>query len=170
MGQVIILTSFSFYPRGKSPRYLLNRRLSGSEGQSGHCGEERNLLGMYCNSLQVQPISCHWTGRPVPRSQSTQSFLRLNYDECKTVTSCRIWLLYFLVFLFHIFEWILLIMSMWGFGRRRSWRVWKAEHDNCLKRPRRCDKIIAEFDRYHNLVLQGCKPGALVVPKLGRRG
>jgi hypothetical protein len=81
------------------------------------------------------------------------------------VTSCRICVLYFIVFLFHIFDWILLVMSMWGFGRRRSWSVWKGEHDSCLKRPRRSDKIIAEFDRY-NLVLQACKSDVLLVPKL----
>jgi hypothetical protein len=44
------------------------------------------------------------------------------------------------------------------------------EHDNCLKRHRRRDKITAEFDRYHNLVLQACKARALLIPKLDRRG
>jgi hypothetical protein len=58
---------------------------------------------------------------------------------------------------------------MSGFGRRPSWRVWKTEHDNYLKRPRRVAKIIAEFDRYHNMVLEACKAGALLFPKLDRR-
>ena len=90
---------------------------------------------------------------------------RQGYDERKTVTSCRICLLYFLVFLLHSFDWILL-MSMWGFGRRLSWRVWKAELDNCLKRHRRSGKIITEFHRFQDLVLQEYKAGAWLFPKL----
>ena len=80
---------------------LLNRRPIWSLWRSE---KYPTLLGMYRDSLHAQPVACHWTGCAVPRSQSTQSFLRLNCDESKTVTSCRIWLLYFLVLLFHIFE------------------------------------------------------------------
>jgi hypothetical protein len=32
-----------FIARGRSPRYPLDRRLGGPQGQSGRCGEEKNL-------------------------------------------------------------------------------------------------------------------------------
>jgi hypothetical protein len=32
------------YPQGKSARYPLDKRLSGPQSRSGHCGEEKNLL------------------------------------------------------------------------------------------------------------------------------
>jgi len=34
--------SRSLYLQGKSPRYLLDRRLGGPQGQSGYDGEEKN--------------------------------------------------------------------------------------------------------------------------------
>jgi hypothetical protein len=34
------------YPRGYNPHYPLDKRLDGPQSQSGHCGEEKNLLSL----------------------------------------------------------------------------------------------------------------------------
>jgi hypothetical protein len=43
--------NLSLYPREKSHRYQLDKRLGGSQTQSGHCGEEKNLLPL----LGIEP-------------------------------------------------------------------------------------------------------------------
>jgi hypothetical protein len=42
-GGVVNFTPCPLYPRGKSPRYPLDRRLGGSQSQSGRFGEEKIL-------------------------------------------------------------------------------------------------------------------------------
>jgi hypothetical protein len=62
---VVSFTPRPLYPRVRSFWYLLDRRLDGSERQSGHCGEEKNLLSL----PGIEPRS---TARNL-------SFYRLNY-------------------------------------------------------------------------------------------
>jgi hypothetical protein len=40
---------------GKEPRYILNRRLGGSQSHSGHFGEERNIF--FLTGLEPQASS-----------------------------------------------------------------------------------------------------------------
>jgi hypothetical protein len=40
-GGVVSFTFLALYPRGKSPRYPLDRRLSGSQSRSGRLEEEK---------------------------------------------------------------------------------------------------------------------------------
>jgi hypothetical protein len=42
-GWVVSFTPLPLYPRGKSPRYPLDRKLGGPQSRSGRCGEEKNL-------------------------------------------------------------------------------------------------------------------------------
>jgi hypothetical protein len=48
----------SLYPRGKSSRFLLDRRLGGPQILSGHCGEEKihEMLG-----IELRPIARRYT-------------------------------------------------------------------------------------------------------------
>jgi hypothetical protein len=41
--RVVIFRPVPLYPRGKGPRYPLDRRLGGAQRRSGRCGEEENL-------------------------------------------------------------------------------------------------------------------------------
>jgi hypothetical protein len=63
------------YPRGKSPRYPLDRRLGGPQSRSGCCGVERNLL----------PLPESNSGRPV----RSPSLYRLRYPDCTYEYDCR---------------------------------------------------------------------------------
>jgi hypothetical protein len=45
------------YPQGKSPRYPLDRRLGGSQNQSGQRGEEKNLALTGTSTPISQPLS-----------------------------------------------------------------------------------------------------------------
>jgi hypothetical protein len=45
------------YPKGKSPRYPLDRRLGGSQSRSGGCVEEKNLTPAGNRNPAVQPIA-----------------------------------------------------------------------------------------------------------------
>jgi len=38
----VSFTTLPLYPRGKSPRYLLDRKSGGPQSRSGHGGEEKN--------------------------------------------------------------------------------------------------------------------------------
>jgi hypothetical protein len=40
---VVSFTPRPRYPRGKSPRYLMDRRVNGAQSRFGRCGEEKNL-------------------------------------------------------------------------------------------------------------------------------
>jgi hypothetical protein len=49
--QVVSFTLLSLYPRGMNPRYSLQKRLSGPQGQSGRYGEEKHLMHL----LGIEP-------------------------------------------------------------------------------------------------------------------
>jgi len=42
-GWVVSFTPRPLYPQGKRPQYPLDRRLGGTQGRSGHGGEEKNF-------------------------------------------------------------------------------------------------------------------------------
>jgi hypothetical protein len=50
---LVSFTPLPLYPRGKSPRYPLDRRLGGPQSLSGHCGVENNFLTL----LVIEPRS-----------------------------------------------------------------------------------------------------------------
>jgi len=58
---VVSFTPQLLYPQGKSPQYLLNRRLGGPQNHPGHSGEEKNSqppLGIkQPRTLIIQPIA-----------------------------------------------------------------------------------------------------------------
>jgi hypothetical protein len=59
---MVIFMSQPLYPQGKSPWYLLNRRLGASKSQSGHSNSEKNsqlLPGL--KPLIIQPLAQHYT-------------------------------------------------------------------------------------------------------------
>jgi hypothetical protein len=45
------------YPRGKSPRYSLDRRLGWPQSRSGHYREEKNLAPTGNRTLAIQPVA-----------------------------------------------------------------------------------------------------------------
>jgi hypothetical protein len=53
---VLSFTPLLLYPRGRSPRYPLDRRLGGPQNQYGHCGVDKNRVlqgiepGTFCPS------------------------------------------------------------------------------------------------------------------------
>jgi len=56
--RVVSFIPQSLYSQGKSPWYLLDRRLGGPQNRSGHCGEEKNsqpLTGL--KAPIIQPIA-----------------------------------------------------------------------------------------------------------------
>jgi hypothetical protein len=63
---VVSFTPLPLYPRGKIPRYPLDRRLSGPQSQSGRCGEETIL---YCQESK--------SGRPA----RSPSLYRLSFSD-----------------------------------------------------------------------------------------
>jgi hypothetical protein len=59
---VVSFTLQPFYPQGKSTRYPLNRRLGGSQSQSGHGGEEKNSQPLpVLEPPIIQPAAQHYT-------------------------------------------------------------------------------------------------------------
>jgi hypothetical protein len=60
--EVVSFTPRPLYPRGKSPRYPLDRRLGGSQNQSGRRGEE-TILDPTMSSLSHPASSQMVTGR-----------------------------------------------------------------------------------------------------------
>jgi hypothetical protein len=61
---MVSFTPQPLYPQGKSPRYLLDRRLSGPQSRSGRLGEEKILdptRTLNSDLLVVQPIGSHYT-------------------------------------------------------------------------------------------------------------
>jgi hypothetical protein len=55
---VASFTPWSLYPRGKSHRYPLNRRLSGTQSLSGSGGEEKKaLLLKEIETTVVHPVT-----------------------------------------------------------------------------------------------------------------
>jgi hypothetical protein len=51
------LQALAVYPKGKSPGYPLDRRLSGLQSRSGRCGEEKGLSLAGNLTLVVQPVA-----------------------------------------------------------------------------------------------------------------
>jgi hypothetical protein len=49
------------YPRGKSLRHPLDRRLGGPQSQSGRCGEEKNLVPARNGTPTVEPVAGRYT-------------------------------------------------------------------------------------------------------------
>jgi hypothetical protein len=55
--QEVSYTPRTLYPRGKSPRYPLDRRLGGPQNRSGRRGEEENLAATGTRTPTSQPSS-----------------------------------------------------------------------------------------------------------------
>jgi hypothetical protein len=64
---VVSFTPQPLYPRGKSPRYPLDRRLGGPQSRSGHVQKRKSLT---LPGLELQPLG---------RSARSQSLYRLRY-------------------------------------------------------------------------------------------
>jgi hypothetical protein len=67
---VVSFTPLLLYPRGKSPRYPLDRSLCGPQSQSGQRGEEKMLDP---NRLELRPLGC---------PAHSRSLYRLRYPGC----------------------------------------------------------------------------------------
>jgi hypothetical protein len=65
---VVNFTPRPLYPRGKSPRYPLDRRLRGPQSRSGRFGEEKILdpTGIRI----VQPVASRYTDYAIPALSS----------------------------------------------------------------------------------------------------
>jgi hypothetical protein len=50
-----------FYTQGKSPWYLLHRRLVGNQSRSGHSGEEKNSQPLPGLEPPIQPVAQRYT-------------------------------------------------------------------------------------------------------------
>jgi hypothetical protein len=57
----VSFTLRSLYSQGKSPRYLLGRRLGGSQSRSGLCGEEKNLAPAGNRTRTIPTVSRRYT-------------------------------------------------------------------------------------------------------------
>jgi hypothetical protein len=66
---VVNFTPRPLYPRGKSPRYPLDRRLGGPQSRSGRFGEQK-ILDPYWDSNSdpsvVQPVTSRYTDYAIP--------------------------------------------------------------------------------------------------------
>jgi hypothetical protein len=82
---VVSFTSRPLYPRGKSPRYPLLRRLGGPQSRSGRRGEEKILDPMTDN---VQVSNC----TPEPSTLLASAWLRHQGSSCRDPT--RLWTLF----------------------------------------------------------------------------
>jgi hypothetical protein len=59
---VVRFTTRPLYPRGKSPRYTLDRSLGGLQSRSGRGGEEKNSLNLpEIEPRSSSPYSSHYT-------------------------------------------------------------------------------------------------------------
>jgi hypothetical protein len=66
------------YAQGKSPWYLLDKRLGGPQNQSGHSGEQKNSQPIpELESLIIQPVAQRYT---TELSQLLISVPELKYD------------------------------------------------------------------------------------------
>jgi hypothetical protein len=63
---VVTFTPRPHFPRGKIPRYSLDRRLGGPQSRSGRCGGERNLALAGNRTPAVQPVARRCTDWAVP--------------------------------------------------------------------------------------------------------
>jgi hypothetical protein len=77
---VVSLTPQPLYPRGKSPRYPLDRRLGGPQSQSGKFEEEKILdpTGTRTPSPVVQPIASRYTDYATPAPTLTLSSILMS--------------------------------------------------------------------------------------------
>jgi hypothetical protein len=63
IGQLLTLAAL---PQGKSPRYLLDRRLGGPQSRSGRGGEEKNSQPLsVLEPPIIQPVSQRYTDRTI---------------------------------------------------------------------------------------------------------
>jgi hypothetical protein len=87
---VVSFTPRPVYPRGKSPRYPLDRRLSGSQSRSGHCREEETPFP--CGepkpgyparsgspSLYASAIPAHFTSQGYSKCKQSTRVLDLSF-------------------------------------------------------------------------------------------
>jgi hypothetical protein len=64
---VVTFTPRPLYPQGrKNRRYPLDRRLGGSQGQSGQWRREKSLTPAVNQTSAVQPIACLYTDYAIP--------------------------------------------------------------------------------------------------------
>jgi hypothetical protein len=75
LSAMVSYTPRPLYPRGKSPRHPLDRRLGGPQSRSGRCGEERNQC-LYRESKLGRPARRN-TYVGCPASCSVDGALRL---------------------------------------------------------------------------------------------
>jgi hypothetical protein len=66
--RVVSFTPLPLYPRGKSPRYPLDRRLGGPQRQSGQSGEVKILAPTWTQTptLCLQPVASRYADYAVP--------------------------------------------------------------------------------------------------------
>jgi hypothetical protein len=63
-------------PRGKSPKYPLDRRLGGTQSRSGRCGvEKKSLSPAGKQTSAVLPVARHYTDWAIPAPPT-------NMQEC----------------------------------------------------------------------------------------
>jgi hypothetical protein len=79
------LQALAVYPKGKSPGYPLDRRLSGRQGRSGRCGEEKKYLHLReSNPIfpAFQPVSRRYTDWAIfPFINSVTCSPQANYTD-----------------------------------------------------------------------------------------
>jgi hypothetical protein len=70
---LVSFTPWPLYPRGKSSRYRLDRRLGGPQSRSECCGEEKNLVPARIRTAAVQFVARRYSdwAIPVPSTNST---------------------------------------------------------------------------------------------------
>jgi hypothetical protein len=61
---VVSFTTLPRYPRGRGPRYPLDRRLGEPQSRSGRCGEEKNLA-----LPGIEPVARRYTDWAIPTAE-----------------------------------------------------------------------------------------------------
>jgi hypothetical protein len=84
--RLVNFTSRPLYPRGKSPRYPLDRRFGGPQSRSGRFGEQKILDPTGTRILTpsvVQPVASRYTdyARPAPENRVLRRIFGPKRDE-----------------------------------------------------------------------------------------
>jgi hypothetical protein len=83
---VVSFMSQPLYPWGKIPWYPLDRKLGASQSQSGHCGEEKNLLALPgINGHPAHRLSLQWLSYPGVLSLSFQMIWWWHFEICNNL-------------------------------------------------------------------------------------
>jgi hypothetical protein len=80
----VCLTPLPLYPRGKSPRYPLDGRLSRPKSVFGRCGEENNTCTAVNRTRTVQALARRYTDRAIPSPEYCGNDIKHEHKNVET--------------------------------------------------------------------------------------